>query len=69
MQIPTPQATAQWVNAQGQPTPLALQFFAALATGKLGPLAAAPNDITAAKAGVAIGQFYQANGIVRVRLT
>ena len=66
---PLPYRTVQWVYQSGRPTDQYARFIEALASGNLGSLPSAANDIAAAAAGVSVGQLYQNAGAVRIRLT
>ena len=66
---PLPQVTTPWVDAQGRPTIAFMQFMQAQAANTIGPLTAAADDASAAKAGVPVNGLYQASGVVRVRVS
>ena len=63
-----PPITIPWVDESGTPTTQFGPFMVLFAGGNIGPLVSAANDAAAAKAGVSIGQLYQDNGSVRIRL-
>ncbi len=64
-QLPSP--VLPWVNSSGHPSQSFMQFMQLFAAGNLGPLVSAPDDATAAKNGVSIGQIYESSGTVRIR--
>lgn len=71
---PLPQAVIAWLSQQGrqdyaQYVSKLDALVTALSGGNFGTLVNAANDAAAARAGVAVGQAYQNNGILRVRLT
>ena len=71
---PLPQAAISWFSQQGRDDYAQYiarldALIAALSGGNFGTLVNAANDAAAARAGVAVGQAYQNNGVLRVRLT
>ena len=71
---PLPQAAIAWFTQQGRQDYAQYiakldAFMTAVSAGNFGTLVNAANDAAAARAGVTIGQLYQNNGALRVRLT
>jgi hypothetical protein len=67
---PLPSASVPIVTEDRTPTPSFYQFILAHSQlSNLGPLVAAPNDATAAAAGIPVGGVYQSSGALKIRLT